>query len=649
MKTNQVKFKLLLLVLTLVVVVWILQSIVLNLNLEYGFRDGDWWIIRRYISLGPLSLNHLINALKLHAVYTYQIYYAGFITHLFGLNFYNLHQASHFFKFLATIAVFPMVFVITKNKMTAFITTVIYAVAYPTVGALYMFLTGGYFIAIILLNFFLMMYWFVLNDKQIKVKWLFFTLFIFLATLLLNPERMYPLIPLVLIVEFLWIWKNNWLSKAIKNSLKRIMILILPLVAFYTVYTFWFRSQVTSAFFTPEFFKALHLRVKSIFDGNWQLLLYPFSSFGSMFFHGDYWKFLGSFKTDSFIDFLFFLLRPMTIFAIATIVIMYLISKKPLKLILTTLIPVFVFGLAIFLTARNWLTINQSVRIHFDTNFIGAPALFGFYILSLSFSFFLAWLQDKNERNLLAPLIIGSGVSFLFVVFTWIGSDIQLVFMGPQRYLTIPAIGSSLFTASLIVLVFSKLRKLVFMKNFAWLTFFLLIPVIIINFNISNEFFSYELTTVGMRGVEQTRMKNKFWSLVPKVSNNEESLFYFDETVDKGNGYFNESTILAGFEDWTQFDHGRLLVVNRPNPGMLRTNVQCPEHTHESCIKILKDGLDVVHEERGIWYKDVIRGQTEPRFYKLSNFYAMRFVNKDIIDIKKKVLEELEVVDKVEQ
>ena len=332
----------------------------------------------------------------------------------------------------------------------------------------------------------------------------------------------------------------------------------------------------------------------------------------------------------------------MIIFTIATTIIMYLISKKPLKLILTTLIPVFIFSLSIFFISRNWLTIDQSVRIHFATDFIGLPALFGFYILSLSFSFLLAWFYEKNEKNLIQPIFIGSGISFLFIVLTWVGSDIQLIFMGPQRYLTVPTIGSSLLIASLIVLLFNKLRRVAFMKNFAWLTFSLLIPIILINFNISRDFFTYELNNVGMDGAEQTRMKNKFWSLDPELSRDETSFFYFDESADQDNNYFNESTVLAGFEDWIQFDRGKLLVVNRPNPGMIRTNLQCPEHTHQNCINILKEGLKMENGQLGIWYKDPIRGNV-PNFYKLNNFYAFRFINKDLVNITQDVLGELNV------
>lgn len=629
-------------VLSLIIVVWVLQSIALRLNLEYGFRDGDWWIIRRYISLGPLSLDHIMTAFKLHAAYTYQIYYAGFLTKIYGLDFHNLYQASQFFKFLSALAVFPLVLMITEKKTTAFLSSIIYSIAYPASGALFMFLTGGYFIAIIFLNIFFMMYWFVLNSGREKTRWLFCLLFVFLITLMLNPERMYPLIPLVIIVEFFWIWRKNWSKSSIAVSFKRIVILLLPLIIFYIIYTIWFKSQVASAFFAPQVLIAIKTRIVSILQGNWQLLLYPFASFGSMFLHGEYWKLLGSFKTDGFMAFMISILRPMIIFSVITTMLMNLISKKPIRLILTTLIPVFFFGIIIFLSAQNWLTIDQSTRVHFDINFIGLPAFFGFYILSLSCSFFLVWLKDKNERILLTPFILGSAVSFLFIFFTWMASDVQIIFLGPQRYLTVPAIGASIFIAALIVLIFNKLRKSSLWKNFAFCTFLLLIPVIIINKNISNDFFSYELKSAGMEGKEQTRMKNKFWLLVPRMSINEVSLFYFDEAEDKQNGYFNESTILAGFEDWIQFDRGKSMVVNRPNPGMLRTNLQCPEHTHENCLKILKKGLDAVKGVTGIWYKDTIRGETEPRFYKLDNFYAIRFVNKDMVDISQDVLAELE-------
>lgn len=101
---------------------------------------------------------------------------------------------------------------------------------------------------------------------------------------------------------------------------------------------------------------------------------------------------------------------------------------------------------------------------------------------------------------------------------------------------------------------------------------------------------------------------------------------------------------MAGFEYWTRLNRDGTLN-NFPAPGMMRTNLQCPEHTHENCLKMLSEGLTQQNGEKGVLYKDPIRGQTTPRFYKLSNFYAFRFVNKDIIDTRKEVINELNLVD----
>ena len=189
--------------------------------------------------------------------------------------------------------------------------------------------------------------------------------------------------------------------------------------------------------------------------------------------------------------------------------------------------------------------------------------------------------------------------------------------------------------------MFSKFRKFTKVRHFAPAILLITIPIIIINMKISKAFFDYELHDVGMDGAEQTRMKNEFWSIVPNMSNDERSLFYFDETADKENGYFDESTIIAGLESWALFDHGKNLIKERPEPGILRTNIQCPEISHESCIQFMRSSLTKVNGEEGILYADWVRYPDKPRFYKLENLYAFRFINKHLVNIKEEVLKEL--------
>src|SRR3989344_6416929 len=74
---------------------WVLHEWALEDNLNYGFRDGDWWIIYDFKTLGDSPLVHLINTWKAHGVYSYQVYYAGILTHFLGWIFGSLYMASH--------------------------------------------------------------------------------------------------------------------------------------------------------------------------------------------------------------------------------------------------------------------------------------------------------------------------------------------------------------------------------------------------------------------------------------------------------------------------------------------------------------------------------------------------------------------------
>lgn len=140
--------------------------------MNYGFRDGDWWIIYDFRTLGNSPLAHLINTWKAHGIYSYQVYYAGILTHFLGLNFRSLYMASHIFKYLATLSIFPLVYSFSKSKLMAVLSTLIYAVSYSSIGALFMFITGGYYIAIFFMSIFLIMYRLGIVENK-PLRWFF--------------------------------------------------------------------------------------------------------------------------------------------------------------------------------------------------------------------------------------------------------------------------------------------------------------------------------------------------------------------------------------------------------------------------------------------------------------------------------------------
>lgn len=629
----------LLLVFLLFIILLGLNSLIFNEQLNYGFRDVDWMSLYYYKLFGNLSFNHLLETFKVNGTYTHQVYYVGFLEQIFGLNFRLLHLASQMFKIFAALSIYFLILKLFKNKLLAFLTSVLYTISYTNAGPLFQLSTGSYFPGVILMNIFFIVYWKIITEVK-GFKWLILADIFLMLAFFITTERMYPLFFLIIIIELITIIISEYKRAASILSFKRLLFIFLPLIILFFIYNIWFKNSVATGFAPNQFFVGAGLMLGSILKGNWQLLLYPLASFGSIFLYGDLWKYLGQVDISSFTSyFLSLIFGPLLRMALISIFLLYFISKNFLKLTAVILSSVFGFALLFFFINSHWNSLDTQIRIHFDPNLVLMPAIFGFFITTFCIVIFFQWIKTKN--NYLLPLIIGPAFSLLLIFLTWIASDLQLVFMGPQRYLSIPSIGTSLLIAGMILIIFNKLRKFKVTSKIAWGVFLILIPLILINYNVASKFFSDELNFAGLRGDDQTRMKNTFRILIPNINKQEKSLFYFDETADHDNGYFDESTILAGFEYWTRIN-GDGTLNYFPDPGMMRTNVQCSGHTHASCIEMLKMGLTSVNGEPGILYKDIIRGQTEPSFYKLNNFYALRFINKQLVDIRKEVLGEIQ-------
>ncbi len=614
--------------------------IVFSAQLHYGFRDVDWMSLFYFKVYGSPTWSNILELLKLNGAYIHQVYYVGILEYFWGLNFQMLHLMSQMFKIMAGISLYFLTFYLFKNRLLAFLTVFLYTISYTHAGPLFQLATGSYFFAAIFLNIFFILYFFITKNRKTELKWLIIESFLLISILFMSTERMYPLIPLVLVFELISVLVSQDKKLAFRRSLRRGIVIFLPLIVLFVIYMVGFKDLVSSGYFAPQFFLELNVRVQKITEGNWQLILYPFASLGSIFLHGDFWNYFAKLDSSSMGSYMASLLfGPLLVLLIPTILIMYCVARKPLKAVVIVLFSTFIFGLFSYMVFKNWLLLDSTTRVNFDLDSIGKPALFGAYILFLNIAIFISWLKNRNK--LLIPIFSGTAFAVLFIFLTWLASDVQLLFVGPQRYLSFPAMGTSLFISGILVVIFTSLRKFRLTKALAWVTFLLLFPMLIINYQVAHEFFRYELGYAGLDGSEQARMKNQFWKLSGIPKEKEPLLFYFDETQDTVNGYFDESTILAGFEFWSKFTpDGGQVSVNR-DTNMLRTNVMCEIHTHLSCMKLLKSGYGVKDGIAGIFYKRPFSGDKQARFYPLSNFYAMRFVNKQLIDIRSEVLSQI--------
>lgn len=620
-------------ILSLILLTVTLNSLIFSNQLNYGFGDVDWMSLYFFKLYGNFSLDNILHIFNHFGAYTFEAYYVGILEKFIGINYSELYQVSHFFKIISALLLYFFVFKMFKRRILAMFTSLIYTISYTHAGPFLILATSAYFFAGLFMLSFIVSYYNTFIYRK-PLKWEIFSALLLFVTLILSPERMYSLLALIPIVEIFYLKINNWKKDSITTSLKRSFIIFLPVALFALCYFVIFKNLVTvkEGFAPNQILIGTQARVSSVVEGNWQLLIYPFASFGSIFLHGEYWKWFGTLNFQTFGGFVFSLIfGPIIKLGALTFFGLWILQKKALKLTFIVLCLVFAFGLVVYGLNIYWQGIDLGVRIHFDPDFTALPAIFGFYIFILTLIFF---------RLIPNPAVLGSLFAFLFILTTWVVSDVLLLFMGPHRYLSIPSMGTSLFIAAILVACFDKLKTLKTTKHIAVFIFLLIVPLIIVNHKIANDFINYELEYAGMRGSDQSRMQTKFRSLIQDVSKVERSLFYFDETTDKPNNYFDESTILAGFEYWTRVNLDGSLN-QYTDPAMVRTSLHCIEHTHDSCIKMLKEKLIHQDGEKGFLYEDFIRPKLGMQFYKINNFYAFRFINKDIVDVTDEVLEEI--------
>lgn len=605
-------------ILTLIVV--LLENFILAPHLRYGFADVDWDYLLAYKNINLLNLDplhHYLAAWNTVGVYAYQVYYIGFIQKFFGMDYINFQIVTHVFKIIATLSIYPLMLLVTRSKLAAFLTTIIYAVSYSSVGVMYTVVTSGLFVAVPVMSLFLFWYWHLILKQRNSIFDISIALVLFFFTLILATERMYPLVPMIVLIEFFWWYKNNFSREILKQIIKRSTVFIALLIVILL-----FKPSVFTAFFGNT-----HDTYARFIAGNWQVAMSPFISLGSLFLPRDYWKYLGAPSIDNVSSYIGFLISgPLFPFTIVATFLSLFLSKRKVKFIFSILISTFIFSLFIYFLSTHQLHIPEAVKMHFDISTI-VPALIGGFVLSIIGVLFKEWVDQGMKDNLIVSMVGGIVIAFIYIVLTWMAADYMLVFTGVHRYLTLPSIGSSLFIASLITIIFKKLHSIKTTKALAYSVSLVLIPIIIFNASVIKKYFDYELSYAGTDAAGHIRMKNKLWSYLGDISKTEPSIFYFDESADHDNGYFDETTVLAGFNNWMRF-RGSEIVPEKLMPGLLRSNLMCPGE-NSMCLLKVKELITQRDGEKGILYGGL--------FYKAKNFYAFRFVNKDIVNIRQEV------------
>lgn len=332
-----------------------IQFTILEPVVQYRLFDmQDWLYLHIYRSFKFLDTNlfsQLINSwihIGLHE--TSHIYYIGILSELFGFNYQPYQIANILLKTAATLSFFPLILIIFKNKLLAFLATLLFGINSATAGSLLIIAIGEVFLAVTSLNIFLITYYCAIFKKT-KVLYFLSSLF-FLLTFLMAPPRMFPLLVLIPLIEVYWLFNTRKLHN-LKFSIIRVIIYILPVVLISLP------APVSSC--CPFTSRPLVL-LKDIIDGNWHNLLDPFAGIGWTLLTNDFWKFFGGLELETFKNFgeylTFLFSGPLLIFGSLTLILSLILSKKPSKFFLLT------FGLN-FIAEIFWIAYNYLQNIFF--------------------------------------------------------------------------------------------------------------------------------------------------------------------------------------------------------------------------------------------------------------------------------------------
>lgn len=618
--------------------VFLIQFVLLQPVIQYRLfnRTEDWPYLVYYKSLYPNPLGKIVDVWThgwgLHT--TAEVYYAGIVESLVGPHYQTFNILNVVLKGFAALTLFPLILVVFKNKLLAFLSAILYAINPAPAGSLLWMVRGGEFLAVISLNLFLLVYYFIFTKNQKRL--LILSAVLFLITYLFAPPRLFPLFFLIPLIEIFWLLKTNLFGN-IKFSIMRMIIFFLPAI---------FISLLAPVSNCCPFTKGPTTLVADIVGGNWDNIFYPFTGIGYSLFTNSFLKYFGQISTETFSSFGnyldFLLIRPMFVFAILTAIIS-LISNKPKKFFWLVLIT----NLGLDILMYFFSTLNSDLLNHISQS---NPYLFliskyatliGLYIFVVSFYSFLEWRGGKGS-NLLMAVWVGPIFSAIFLWPTWLIMGYLLGFKSSVNwYLILPSIGISLFTAAILTLIYEKfkIRKI----NGFIISFILFILIIFYHAS------SVEITAAFMienpeavKISDQEKLHDKLIKQIDERGENGNLLIYLDFANDKfGRNYYLEALVMTD-NVYGNEDFGSWFQLRR-------------EKGAEGCVAAIADkeklkkifntaGSPPVFMYHGNCrnYQGIpIYGKKDSVLYHLDDFRAFRIEGGEFINIREQVLDSL--------
>lgn len=364
-----------------------------------------------------------------------QTLYLGIFDQFFPSNYAVIQVFNVIGKIIATILLYPMVFSLTKKRLLAIISTLFFAIHYSSYGSLQQYMTGVEYWAIVFVILFVLNYRKIILNNDYRPFRLFISLVLLYLALAFGLYRLNAFVIILLATEIiLFLTKKSPLKKTV---FRIAFFIIIPIILVFVIHR---PSAANESLLTNL--------LSHILKGNLFLLLSPLSGLALTFvprpFINTYEiEFLQSF--GKYFSYIYYNLALPFILIILTLGLIL-----PVKLIRFLLVQV---AFSFLLISLSFIAASHYTGIpRFD---ITPMAIIGAFILSLSFSFGVEWFLTGRKDVSLFLLFISPLISLLFTTVTWvlkIDASGSIVYQdGMHRYLTVPAIATSVALAAIFV------------------------------------------------------------------------------------------------------------------------------------------------------------------------------------------------------
>lgn len=369
----------LILVITLLLVVIAIQFILGRKQLEYGFFIDDWDNLAAYKMHVTHPIFGLLDAWKILGSHRFaHVYYIGILFDFFQYNYLFYNITNQFLKALSAFSLFPVIYLLFKNKFIATLATLLYVIHFSPYGTLDDVSRGEDFLVVIFMDLFLAFYIYFTQKQIISLKKMIILLILLLTTIFFDPSRAFPLVLMLPLLELLNFWFNRP-SASIKSSILRLIFFYSPFIIILLLSPGSILSQV-------GYYKGLWEMIRL---GNFQLFLIPFASLGSTFIPIDLQNTLfGNLLYQDLGQFTSSLSGKLIIFGFIATAIGFFTNSSPKKFLLQTMfLSIFFFFIA-FIFANNWIHMDNKFRASVDPSTFLISSLVGLFIFSTAVSFF---------------------------------------------------------------------------------------------------------------------------------------------------------------------------------------------------------------------------------------------------------------------